>query len=265
MLCFILKYLSLNVYGISWIGMPRREDEPTMSFSGTDTVWSDPSSKGTDHRMSKQAFAGLITVFTLGGIVFAMLAGSLSYDWQIKEWNGWALVGFVLAVIVVSLGGTMLYLASNNPAVSLAGYALVAGPFGLLLGPLVALYTPESVAKVAGITIFLVAVLGVIGASIPDSLEKWSTWLFVGLLVLLAGYFVVPVLGVFGVDVAGGMKLLDWAGVVLFGAIVVYDMNRAMRVERTLDKAIDCAGALFSDVINIFIRLLSLFGVARSQ
>ena len=50
-----------------------------------------------------------------------------------------------------------------------------------------------------------------------------------------------------------------------FGAVVVYDMHRAMRVPRTLDKAIDCAGALFSDIVYIFIRLLSIFGVRTSN
>lgn len=230
------------------------------------TVW---NSSGTvtdaDHRMSKQAFAGLVTVFTLAGIVFATLVGSLSYDWDIRGWNTWALLGFFGGVLLVSLGGTALYIKYDKPAISLLGYALVAGPFGLMLGPVTAMYTPESVAKVAGMTIVLVAVLGFVGASIPDSLEKWQTWLCLGLVVLLAGYFVVPVLGLFGVDVAGGMRLLDWAGVALFGAIVVYDMNRAMRVPRTLDKAIDCAGGLFTDVVNIFIRLLAIFGQSRTS
>lgn len=230
------------------------------------TIWDDARPvSDADHHMSKQAFAGLISVFTIAGILFAMLVGSLSYGWKIEVWNGWFVAGFFIGVLLVSLGGTTLYIKSDRPAVSALGYALVAGPFGLMLGPVVAMYTPESVAKVAGMTILLVAVLGVIGATIPDSLEKWYGWLFGLLIVLIAGYFVVPLLGLFGVSVDGGMRVLDWAGVVLFGAFVVYDMNRAMRVPRTLDKAIDCAGALFTDVVNIFIRLLSIFGQGRSS
>lgn len=230
------------------------------------TVWS--SAEGVtdaDHRMSEQAFIGLVTVFTLAGIVFAMLIGSLSYDWQLDTWNKWAFIGFFVATIVVTLGGTALYVKSDKPAFSLLGYAFVAGPFGLMLGPVVALYTPGSVAKVAGITIVMVVVLGTIGVCIPESLEKFGTWLFMGLVVLLLGYFVVPTFGFFGVNVEGGMRVLDWIGVVLFGAIVVYDMNRAMRVPRTLDKSIDCAAGLFTDVVNIFIRLLSLMGQAKSN
>jgi FtsH-binding integral membrane protein len=218
-----------------------------------------------DHRMSKQAFVGLITVFTLAGIIFAMLIGSLSYGWNLDGWNKWAVIGFFIGVLLVTLGGTTLYITSDKPALSLLGYSLVAGPFGLMLGPIVALYTPGSVAKVAGITIALVVVLGLVGICIPESLEKFGAWLLIALIVLILGYFIVPVLGLFGVDVESGMRALDWIGVALFGAIVVYDMNRAMRVPRTLDKAIDCAAGLFTDIVNIFIRLLSLLGQTKSS
>lgn len=234
--------------------------------TGRRTVWNSVGHvTDADHRMSKQAFIGLVTVFTLAGIIFAMLIGALSYGWQLDTWNKWAVIGYFIATVLVTMGGTALYVKSDKPAFSLLGYALVAGPFGLMLGPVVALYTPGSVAKVAGITIAMVVLLGTIGICIPESLEKFGTWLFVGLIVLLLGYFVVPVLSVFGVNVESGMHVLDWAGVVLFGGIVVYDMNRAMRVPRTLDKSIDCAAGLFTDIVNIFIRLLSLLGQAKSS
>lgn len=185
----------------------------------------------------------------------------VSLNWHFA--SGWLLLGFALGVLVVSIAGTFVFNSSENPLVSLIGYAMVAGPFGLLLGPVIAEYTPASVLKVFIITTAMVVILGLVGAVIPESLESWGSWLLGGLLILILGYFLVPLAGFFGANVGGAMTILDWVGVALFGALVVFDLNRAMRLPRTLDNSIDCAAAVFMDFINIFIRLLSIMGKAR--
>lgn len=215
-----------------------------------------------DGVMSKNLYVLSLASFTLMGLIGAALASFVSRGWEFT--NVWVLLGFFIGVLVSSLIGVGIYNASSNPLVSFLGYGLVFLPFGLLLGPLVAMYTDASVLKVFIITIVMVAVLGVIGAIIPESLEKWGPWLLGGLLLLIVGYFMVPILGFLGFDAGGALTVLDWVGVVLFGALVIYDLNRAMRLEHTLDNAVDCAAAIFMDFINIFIRLLSLMG-QRSQ
>jgi len=42
--------------------------------------------------------------------------------------------------------------------------------------------------------------------------------------------------------------------------LVIYDLNRAMRLQRTMNNAIDVSVQVFLDFINIFIRILSLMG-----
>jgi FtsH-binding integral membrane protein len=54
--------------------------------------------------------------------------------------------------------------------------------------------------------------------------------------------------------------LLDWAVLILFCAIMVYDLNRAKRLSRTLDNAIDVAVNVFLNFANIFIRVLAIMG-----
>lgn len=152
---------------------------------------------------------------------------------------------------------------SDNPVASLIGYALIAGPFGALLGSTAAAYTTASLVKVIAITGGVTVITGTIGAVIPESLEHWGGWLFSGLLVLLLGSLFVPIAGFLGLPVRGALTALDWVGVVLFSAYIVYDLNRAMRVERTLDNAIDCAIHVYLDVVNLFIRLLDLMGVVK--
>ncbi|KXK08595.1 MAG: Inhibitor of apoptosis-promoting Bax1 [Microgenomates bacterium OLB22] len=49
----------------------------------------------------------------------------------------------------------------------------------------------------------------------------------------------------------------------MFGAIIIYDLNRAMRIPYTHDNAIDVALGIYLDWVNVFIRLLRLFGILK--
>jgi len=222
-----------------------------MSIPTATAVW-DRTSTGREG-MSKRAFAIMLTFWTAFGIAASAAASYISYDWQ----PGWLLV---IGTLVASIAGIVIALKSDNPVFSFLGYMLLAIPYGLLLGPVVAMYTTASVFKILLVTTGMVVGLGVIGAVWPRSLESWGAWLFGALLILLFGSLITVIAGAFGVPVQGAMRLWDWVGVGLFSAYVIFDLNRAMRVERTHDNAIDCAVAVYLDFANLFIRLLSLFG-----
>ena len=222
-----------------------------MSLPTATAVW-DRTSSGREG-MSKRAFAMLLTFWTAFGIGTSAAASVVSYGWQ----PSWLLL---IGTLVTSIVGIVIALKSDDPVFSFLGYMLITIPFGLMLGPVVAHYTTASVVKILFVTTGMVVGLGVIGAVWPRSLESWGAWLFGALLILLLGSIVTMVAGAFGVQVQGAMRLWDWVGVGLFSAYVIFDLNRAMRVERTHDNAIDCAVAVYLDFANLFIRLLSLFG-----
>jgi len=228
------------------------------SFMSND-IW-DRQHDRSAHAMSRQLYMLLICAWTAGGIAFSAVMSAISQDWQLDSWNKWAYIGFFIGVLVVSIGGTIIAQMSDNPLISALGYLLVAGPFGLMLGPVVAMYEASSVVKVFALTSFVVLVLGLVGALLPDDLSSWGVPLLGALLLLIGGYFIVPLLGAFGIPVDGAMTVLDWVALVIFGALVIYDLNRAVRLPHTLDNAIDSAVAIYLDFINIFIRLLSLMG-----
>jgi hypothetical protein len=170
-----------------------------------------------------------------------------------------------IGTLIVAIAGIFIALKFDVPILSLIGYMMVCIPFGYITGPAVALYTSASVVKVLMITTAIVVILGTVGAVIPDSLESWGSYLFGGLLILILGTFLVPIAGVFGIPIKGALTFFDWVGVVLFSGYVIFDLNRAMRVERTHDNAIDCALSVYLDFINLFLRLLSLMGEAKSN
>jgi FtsH-binding integral membrane protein len=226
----------------------------------TSDVWDRQNDRSTPHTMSKNLYALGLSFFVLAGIVFAACFSAISYHWQLGKWSA---IGLALGVLVVSILGTLLFNASDNAFVSTIGYAMVAGPFGLLLGPFVAQYTTASVVRVFAITAGMVIVLGIVGAVIPESLESWGAWLLGGLTILILGYFAAPLLSAFGIPTGGALKLLDWLGIVLFSAFVVFDLNRAMRLPRTANNMVDSAASVFMDFVNIFIRLLALTGQTK--
>lgn len=210
--------------------------------------------------ISRRLYMLLVCVWTTIGVAFSAATSFISQGWNLKAWNVWLVLLFYIAILGVSLLGVYVSNRSDNPVVSAFGYALVAGPFGLMLGPLLATYTTMSVVKVFILTSAVVLVLGIVGVVIPDDLASWGTPLLGGLLLLLGGYFLVPLMGFFGIPIAGAMTVLDWVGLVIFGALVIFDLNRAVRLPHTVDNAIDSAVAIYLDFINIFIRLLSLMG-----
>jgi FtsH-binding integral membrane protein len=79
-----------------------------------------------------------------------------------------------------------------------------------------------------------------------------------GLLIAIGGYFVFPLLGLLGIPIGGVWTLWEIAIIVFFFGIVAYDVNKAQRVQPTVDNAIDCSAALYVDALNLFIRFVSL-------
>jgi FtsH-binding integral membrane protein len=227
----------------------------SLSSSIGSSVW-DRTEGG--HDLSKRAFIGMLSFWTAAGIGTSAVASFISRGWEIN----WL---FAIGVLVVAIAGIFIALGSDQPVISLLGYMMVTIPFGLLVGPLVALYSTASVVTVLGLTSALVVVLGAVGVIYPGSLEHWGIFLFAALLLLLLGHVGVGIAAAMGVPVVAALGWMDWIGVFLFSAYVVYDMNRAMRVKRTMDNAIDCALAVYLDFANLFIRLLQIMGSSSSN
>jgi len=217
----------------------------------TTSVWE----RTGESTMSANLYAFWITFWTAVGIATSALAASLALSWE------YSLVLFVPAFIA-SIVGILIAHNNDDPLISIGGYLLLTVSFGAITGPVVAMYTPASVARILFLTTVVVIGLGIAGAILPKSLENWWSWLFGGLLLLLAGQVLLPLTAYLGVPVGNAMTLWDWAGVALFSGFVLFDLNRAMRIPYTMNNAIDAAVEVYLDFINLLLRLLSLLGEA---
>lgn len=203
--------------------------------------------------MSANLYASWVTFLTAFGIAVSAATAyiALSFEFTLL---------LLLPALVASIVGILISKNNDDVTLSLVGYMLVAVSFGFITVPVVAMYTTASVVRILSLTTTVVLGLGFVGALVPKSLESWWSWLFGGLLVLLAGQLFLPLASYLGVPIGDAMNLWDWVGVVLFSGLVVYDLNRAMRIPYTMNNAVDCAVEVYLDFANLFIRLLSLLG-----
>ena len=55
-------------------------------------------------------------------------------------------------------------------------------------------------------------------------------------------------------------EIFDWVFVILFSGYIGYDVAKSQAYPKTLDNAVDSALDIYLDIINLFIRLLSILG-----
>lgn len=217
----------------------------------TTSVWE----RTGESSMSANLYAFWVTFWTAIGIATSAVAVCLTLSWEYSLF-------LVVPAFIAAIAGVAIAQKNDDPLISIGGYLLITVAFGAITGPVVALYTPASVARILFLTTAVVIGLGIAGAILPKSLENWWSWLFGGLLILLAGQILLPLAAYLGVPIGNAMTLWDWAGVVLFSGLIVFDLNRAMRIPCTMNNAIDAAVEVYLDFINLFLRLLSLLGEA---
>ena len=54
------------------------------------------------------------------------------------------------------------------------------------------------------------------------------------------------------------LTILDWAVALIFCGFIGGDWAVAMSLEKTVDNAVDSAATLYLDIINLFIKILSI-------
>lgn len=199
----------------------------------------------------------LVLGMSLTWAVFLVAAGArVSYDWRYS-------FGLVLFTFICSIGGIVIFSASQKALMSLFGVSILSFFMGLSIGPIIAYYQVEVVIYALALTFFVTAGMVLLGILLPNLIMKMTGILFVGLLVLLVGYFAASLFALFGIASTVVFAGLDWLAVLIFSLYIWWDWARAMKLPKTVDNAIDASGALIVDIVNLFLTLLRI--VARSQ
>lgn len=201
-------------------------------------------------------FIGLIICF---GVSYITSIEDIFYA-VYRAFGGYGYLIFAIAELVVAIV-LSVRITKLNPLTAKILYILYTVLTGLSLTGLFLVYEIGSLTFVFLITAILFGIFAIIGKTTKLDLSKWYIYLFVGLLAII----VLEIVNMFILNNTLNIVLCI-ASVVIFCAYIAYDVKLALNksfLAECENKGIYVAFNLFLDFINIFIKLLQLFGKSR--
>ena len=223
----------------------------------TDSVWSRTEINPNDTLISDRLYNLTIGAVLLWGFaVNYLIVQSLDPVWLTNTVPYWGiLVGYIVSV----MAGVTIYSSSNNPLVSFFGYNLVVLPIGVILTPFLyqfdALLIQRALTATGGVTVAMM----MLGGAFPRFFLSIGRTLGIALLLGILSQIVM----MFFFRGSYNPNLFDWGFVVIFSGYIGFDWARANALPKTFDNAVDSAASLYLDIINLFIRILSILGRQR--
>lgn len=156
--------------------------------------------------------------------------------------------GSIGGCIVMSIGRS-----KESLAMSLVGYALFTLTFGFSTSFILGMYDLQTISTAFSATAGIMTVFGAAGIMFPSFFQRIQGVLVTGLIALVVVQLIMMLIGV-------GQTLIDIAVIVLFCGFIGYDVHRASTAAPTVANALWYAIDLYLDILNVFIRLLSIFG-----
>ncbi len=166
-------------------------------------------------------------------------------------------MSYILILVLYFAGsiiGTMTVYRSDNAIVSFVGFTLLSVSMGLLLTYFMSYFTLSSISTaffLSGVvTVCMIALSCVFPAFFRGIGRTLGTSLLIAIVADLVALFVFR----------AALSVIDLAVVLIFCGYVGYDWSKAQMYPKTLDNAVDCAADIYVDVVNLFIRILSIIG-----
>ncbi|MFA5052056.1 MAG: Bax inhibitor-1 family protein [Patescibacteria group bacterium] len=231
----------------------------------TRSIWERKQSWDVPY-LSKQAYTAAVSGFTVYGMLVASIMAYYCLGWHVTNIWTYLLVGLAIPIV-----GIIWAFSTENWFWSFAGYNMVVLGMGAICGPFTAQYDAHVVMNALLATCGVTIALSAFGILFKGSLESWGAYLFgaltVALLVSVTRLFFPVTWQAPPPDAKSTVTfayylwyVFDYLVALLFCFYIIYDWNRALRLPRTLDNAVDSSVAIFLDVINLFVRILSIMG-----
>lgn len=205
-----------------------------------------------------------ISASTFNLIMGAVLLWGFSLNWwmvatipaeAIKSINH---IAFIVGYLISCFAGIWIMHGSDKPIISFLGYNLIVAPIGLVLVMFMPGHSHESIVTAVQTTTILTVSMMILGTIFPRFFQKISSALMWALLLAIVVELVQAL--IFKVK----LGIMDWIVAAIFCGYIGVDWGRANSIERTVDNAIDSAAALYLDIINLFMRVLSI-GSSKSD
>ncbi len=168
---------------------------------------------------------------------------------------------FIAELITIVVLSARIMKMSKNGAIF--GFLLYSFITGLTFSSIFVLFKMSSIMFVFLITAVLFLVFALIGYFTKTDLTKLGSILFMGLL----GIILASLLNLIFKSESFDLVLII-LGIIIFIGYIAYDINKVKRLEGMIDEdklAIIGALDLYLDFLNLFIRLLQIFGKSNDN
>lgn len=226
--------------------------------SNEDQAAISPFDPARDHsaRLSRRAYnlimGGLVVLGFLVIGACAALASTPGFLLAIYQNYFAVMLGSVAASIA---GIVVLHLGMRREGfgMALAGYALVIASIGFTTGLILPMYDLPSIANAFVGTALIASLFTLLGAAYPAFFARVQGIAMTALLALIVVSLVGSFMGI-------AMGWLDYAVILVFCGFIGYDTYRAQQCEATVKMAVFNAVQIWLDLVNVFIRILSIVG-----
>lgn len=205
--------------------------------------------------LSARTYNIVIGLFLLWGFIVTDFIASGHLNFMFTILQNWTL--FIIFYFVMTLAGSFLIGRSKSVVVRIIAYHIILIPIGLLLTLVVSSYDSVTVGKALGATASIAVLMTALSVIMPNFFLKMGRVLFVSLVIGIIAQLVL--------SFATGTNpiWIDWLMVVIFAGFIGYDWAVAQRYPMTVGNAVYVAASVYIDIVNIFLRLLSIFGRKR--
>ena len=171
-------------------------------------------------------------------------------------------------LLIVELAVVLLFsflFRKLPPTVVAILYFVYAAVNGVTLSVIFVVFELSSIITLFLASAVIFGILSLIGYKTNKDLSSWQTYLSIFLIVGL----VLSIVNLFIFKSSTLDLILDWVILLIFFGVTIYDINKikALQMEANIDQEkvhIYCAMQLYLDFINIFLRILSIFGKRRN-
>lgn len=207
--------------------------------------------------MSKRTYIAFMGLLVTIGFAIVAVGGIFMADPIVSSMlPETSSLGIAIVSLIVCIGGLVVQYQGakrNDSKICLIGYAMISVTLGLITAWTLQYYDIGTItAAFIGMVIIAVC-FGVLGYLMPDFFSKIHGMLVIALIAMIVVEIVLLFLGI-------SQGVTDWIVLLIFCGFIGYDFYQAMQVSYTKTNAIIWATSIYLDLLNVFIRLLSIFG-----
>ena len=163
----------------------------------------------------------------------------------------------IIVYFVGSFASMFVVYGSSNPVISFLGFTGLSVSMGLLLTYFVSYFEMGSILLAFATTAVVTGAMMLAATIFPAFFKGLGRVLFFTLLITIIAELILSV--VLGI----GATFFDFLVVIIFCGYVGYDWACAQEYPKTIDNAIDSAADIYVDVVNLFVRILSIIGKSK--